>query len=39
MKNNVKFPFSSENGACFYIPKSKNYKDLTFIEEKNSNAT
>ena len=37
-KNNIKFPLSSENGSCFYIPKSKNYKDLTFKKVINKKA-
>ena len=28
--NNIKFPFSTENGSSFYIPNSNNQKDLTF---------
>ena len=36
-KNNIKFPFSAENGASFYIPFSKNKKDLTFKVEKYKN--
>ena len=37
-KNNIKFPFSSENGSSFYIPKSKNNKDLTFKKVINKKA-
>ena len=38
-KNNIKFPFSAENGATFHMPFSNNKKDLTFKAEKNRNAT
>ena len=37
-KNNIKFPLSSENGSSFYIPKSKNNKDLTFKKVINKKA-
>ena len=37
-KNNIKFPLSSENGSSFYIPKSKNNKDLTFKKVTNKKA-
>ena len=37
-KNNIKFPLSSENGSSFYIPRSKNNKDLTFKKVINKKA-
>ena len=37
--NNIKFPFSAENGATFFVPKSNNKQDLVFKQIINKNAT
>ena len=37
-KNKIKFPFSTENGANFYIPVTKDKKDLNFKKIKNKKA-
>ena len=37
--NNIRFPFSTENGATFFVPKSNNKQDLVFKQIINKNAT
>ena len=37
--NNIKFPFSTENGSTFFVPKSNNKQDFVFKQIINKNAT